>query len=250
MTCMGYPIDEVMDMLSGGIAQCAATEGCAELRDSLAALQASTVHNTTCQENMCCENEEVAVESFAHAASTTVKCKVKGVKLLPHEQQLLDVGLLRDITHVGSSSIWLSAESTTPADESLTVVYRPMGDEECNHLLCHGTLPDTQPYQTIVEGIEGRVYAEKYLRGHKSVDSSPTTVVEFLAPQSLIRQLFSMQSKNEDGAISHGLGNKGGRGLPLFNDSLQRGECTFRIVFVKRFEKKAVGAFGGGRRKM
>jgi len=86
-------------------------------------------------------------------------------------------------------------------------------------------------------------------RGHKSVDSSPTTVVEFCAPGDLIRQLFAMQSKNEDGAISHGLGNKGGRGLPLFNESLQNGDTSFRIVFVKRFEKKAVGAFGAGRRK-
>merc|ERR1711865_481068 len=128
-------------------------------------------------------------------------------------------------------------ESTPPSHihTSFVLVYRPMGDEECSHLLTHGILPDTQPYQTIVEGEEGRSYAEKYLRGHKSVDSSPTTVVEFTAPRSLIRRLFEMQSKNEDGAISHGLGNKGGRGLPLFNASLREGEATFRIVMVKRF---------------
>merc|ERR1712125_171433 len=124
-----------------------------------------------------------------------------------------------------------------------------MGDIEFEYLLSNNALPDTQPYQTIVRGEEGRVYAEKYLRGHKSVDSSPTTVVEFHVPAALVEQLFSMQSKNEDGAISHGLGDKGGRGLPLFNASLQAGESTFRVVFVKRFEKKAVGAFGANRRK-
>jgi len=64
----------------------------------------------------------------------------------------------------------------------------------------------------------------------------------------MIWKLFEMQSKNEDGAISHGLGNKGGRGLPLFNANLQSGATTFRIVSVKRFEKKAVGAFGANRR--
>merc|ERR1712079_237130 len=104
------------------------------------------------------------------------------------------------------------------------------GDLECGHLLAHGLLPDTQPYQTIVEGEEGRAYAEKYLRGHKSVDSSPTTVVEFVAPRALVARLFAMQSKNEDGAISHGLGDKGGHGLPLFNEGLQSGATTFRFV--------------------
>merc|ERR1712139_322286 len=111
-------------------------------------------------------------------------------------------------------------------------------------------LPDTQPYQTIVVGNEGRIYAEKYLRGRKSVDSSPTTAMEFRAPRPLIQQLFTMQSKNEDGAISHGLGNKGGRGLPLFNASIRNGETSFRIVLVKRFEKKATGAFGAGRKRL
>merc|ERR1711972_1128265 len=125
-----------------------------------------------------------------------------------------------------------------------------MGDVECAFLLANGILPDTQPYQTIVEGVGGRRYAEKYLRGHKSVDSSPTTVVEFTMPTSIIRKLFEMQSKNEDGAISHGLGEKGGRGLPLFNASLQSGETSFRIVSVKRFEKRAVGAFGANRKKL
>merc|ERR1712083_1262526 len=134
--------------------------------------------------------------------------------------------------------------------DAYTLVYRPMGDEEFSYLRAHNALPDTQPYQTIVEGEEGRVYAEKYLNGKKAVDSSPTTVVEFLTPMVLIRRLFDMQSKNEDGAISHGLGDKGGRGLPLFNSSLQSGETSFRIVSVKRFEKRAAGAFGANRKKL
>lgn len=166
------------------------------------------------------------------------KIRVKGVNLFPHEQALVESGQLVDITHNGASSIWLSAESAQLNDETFTLVYRPMGDSECAHLLSHGVLPDTQPYQTIVEGEEGRAYAEKYLRGHKSVDSSPTTVVEFSVPRMLVERLFTMQSKNEDGCISHGLGDKGGRGLPLFNASLHSGESSFRIVLVKRFNPK------------
>ena len=38
--------------------------------------------------------------------------------------------------------------------------YRHMGDEECAFLREHGVLPDTQPYQTIVEGPAGRAYCE------------------------------------------------------------------------------------------
>mmetsp|Transcript_128370 Transcript_128370/g.256402 ORF Transcript_128370/g.256402 Transcript_128370/m.256402 type:complete len:216 (-) Transcript_128370:82-729(-) len=196
---------------------------------------------------------EEAMSTQAHAQGVDepikFKSKVKGLKLLPHELTLVQEGKLVDITHDGSSAIWLWAESSMPNDESLTLVYRPMSDNEYSHLLVHGILPDTQPYQTIVQGDEGRAYAEKYLRGQKSVDSSPTTVVEFAAPKELIDHLFSVQSKNEDGAISHGLGNKGGRGLPLFNASLQSGQTTFRTVLVKRFAVKAVGAFGTNRRR-
>ena len=116
----------------------------------------------------------------------------------------------------------------------MTTVYRPMGDPECLYLLEYGELPDTQPYQTIVEGPNGRVYAEKYLRGHKKVDSSPTTVVEFVAPKPLIDALFEQQCKVEHGAISHGLGDKGGKGLARFNASIAAGDTTFGIVLVKR----------------
>mmetsp|Transcript_37395 Transcript_37395/g.60890 ORF Transcript_37395/g.60890 Transcript_37395/m.60890 type:complete len:122 (+) Transcript_37395:3-368(+) len=114
------------------------------------------------------------------------------------------------------------------------MVYRPMGDKEMGYLREQGTLPATQPYQTIVEGEGGRIYAEKYLRGHKSVDTAPTTVVEFEVPRALWDTLFNMQHKAEDGAVSHGLGDKGGKGLPLFNAALCNGEATWRIVLVKR----------------
>jgi hypothetical protein len=125
-----------------------------------------------------------------------------------------------------------------------------MGDAECAFLLSNGTLPNTQPYQTIVEGTEGRSYAEKYLRGQKKVDSSPTTVVEFTMPVVLIRKLFARQSKNEDGVISHGLGDKGGGGLPFFNASLQNGESSFRLVLVKRSAPSQARPKGlGGKRR-
>ena len=68
-----------------------------------------------------------------------------------------------------------------------------MADTELLYLLDRKVLPSTQPYQTIVEGEEGRVYAEKYLKGLKKVDTFPTTVVEFHAPLVLIQTLFAMQ---------------------------------------------------------
>ena len=168
-------------------------------------------------------------------ANVTKRSLPKGAKLLQHEVVLVQSGKLTDITHAGSSSVWLSAPSLELVDTAaLGLVYRPMSDRELLHLLQHGVLPGTQPYQTIVEGQEGRAYAEKYLRGHKSVDTHPTTVVEFCVPAVLIDKLWGMQSKNEDGAISHGLGNKGGCGLPHFNACLSEGTSSFRIVMVKR----------------
>eukprot|EP00930_Biecheleria_cincta_P072070 TRINITY_DN5950_c0_g1_i1.p1 TRINITY_DN5950_c0_g1~~TRINITY_DN5950_c0_g1_i1.p1 ORF type:complete len:332 (+),score=43.70 TRINITY_DN5950_c0_g1_i1:28-996(+) len=244
MTRLGRPSAEVSEMLRQGIERCAGSRNSDRLEDALAHLQSERLQHA----------DDVITEDDAGAKSVKLerpkfKSKVKGLKLLAHELGLVESGQLVDITHSGSSAIWLSTESALLEDDSKALVYRPMGDMECHHLLTSGTLPDTQPYQTIVEGKEGRIYAEKYLRGHKSVDSSPTTVVEFAAPRGLVQHLFAMQSKNEDGAISHGLGDKGGRGLPLFNASLQSGETTFRIVLVKRFAKRATGAFGAGRRR-
>lgn len=160
------------------------------------------------------------------------KKKLK-IKLLPHEQELLANGALRDVTHTGASSIWLEAGSTMPA-LGKTTVYRPMGDEEICYLVKHNQLPDTQPYQAIIEGPAGREYAEKYLSGRKWVDTCPTTVVEFTAPAELIAILYEMQHKPEDGVMSIGLGHKAGGGLPLFNQSIADGDTTWRIVKVKR----------------
>mmetsp|Transcript_31057 Transcript_31057/g.53446 ORF Transcript_31057/g.53446 Transcript_31057/m.53446 type:complete len:98 (+) Transcript_31057:484-777(+) len=53
-------------------------------------------------------------------------------------------------------------------------------------------------------------------------------------PKELVDVLFKMQHKVEDGALSMGLGHKAGKGLPLFNESLQQGQTTFRLVLVKR----------------
>lgn len=112
------------------------------------------------------------------------------------------------------------------------MVYRHMGDEELSHLLTNGLLPDTQPYKTIVES---RAYCEGYLRGlRKPSGNVVKTVVEFAAPAPLVERLFSMQRKIEDGCFSHGLGDKGGKGLPLFNAALEAKETSFRIVLVKR----------------
>ena len=166
--------------------------------------------------------------------------KCKATKLLPHEQALLGSGDLRDVTHKGSTSRWLTAPSTSRQDlpEGHTLVYRPMGDAEVHHLLQYNELPSTQPYQAIIEGTVGRVYAEKYLRGHKKVDTSPTTVVEFCITCELVDTLMNIQHKVEDGAISMGLGDKAGGGLPLFNNELSRSPLGFRIVLVKRRTKR------------
>merc|ERR1712228_1170761 len=76
----------------------------------------------------------------------TYKSKVKGVKLLSHEQALVEAGQLIDVTHDGASAIWLRGDSLSVCDDAYTLVYRPMGDDEYTHLSTTGTLPDTQPY--------------------------------------------------------------------------------------------------------
>eukprot|EP00961_Rhodomonas_salina_P055213 741780-Rhodomonas_salina.1 len=165
--------------------------------------------------------------------------KVKGVKLLRHEKDLLASGELTEITHKGASSVWLSRACTQLEDSSAcTCIYRHMGDTECAYLLETGTLPATQPYQTIVQGEDGRKYCEKYLRGQKYVDTTPTTIVEFLVPTAIVQNLWSVQHKPEDGVLSHGLGFAAGHTLPLFNESLAKGESKFAIVLVKRGSSK------------
>ena len=198
----------------------------------------------------------------------------KRCALLPHERQLLESGHLREVTHSNATSRWLEAVPPVAADDAditlavgdgatstatstsssdddgrespdgsaqqrMTRVYRPMGDAELQSLLAHGALPDTQPYQTIVEGRAGFEYASRYLRGTKKVDSQPSTVVEFTVPTSVIQRLFAMQHKAEDGVCSMGLGHKAGRGLELFNAALRDAAAatsgsSYRIVLVKR----------------
>jgi hypothetical protein len=124
--------------------------------------------------------------------------------------------------------------SSSGPEAAMTLVYRPMGDAELCHLLAHNALPDTQPYQTIVEGAAGRAYAEKYLSGTKWVDTHPTTIAEFVVPRALVERLFAIQHKAEDGCVSMGLGDKAGKGLPLFNAALKDGggAAAWRIVKV------------------
>jgi hypothetical protein len=159
--------------------------------------------------------------------------KSKKIKLLHHEQKLLDKNLIENSTHKNSTSVWLSAKSSIPNDFQ-TTVYRVMGDIELLYLLEHNYLPDTQPYQAIVEGEIGRKYMEKYLHGIKKVDTNPTTIVEFIINKTLKEELFKIQHKVEDGVISMGLGIKAGNGLNLFNNDLINKKSTYRIVTVKR----------------
>lgn len=163
----------------------------------------------------------------------------KGSKyLLAHEKDALVSRTLSNVTHEGSSSIWLEAPSSVP-NYGFTNVYRPMGDSEILYLVTNNALPNTQPYQAIIEGTPGREYAEKYLTGKKWVDTAPSTVVEFTCPSDLIKALFEKQHKAEDGAISMGLGHKAGGGLTLFNESIAAGETTWRVVKVKRLMQRS-----------
>ena len=106
------------------------------------------------------------VSKFEDAVSKAVPINGWLKRLLPHELALYNSGELQNITHHGSSSIWLEAPSSSTQDGQ-TNVYRPMGDTEVTHLVEHGELPDTQPYQAIIEGENGRIYANKYLTGGK-----------------------------------------------------------------------------------
>ncbi|CAF1613425.1 unnamed protein product [Adineta ricciae] len=158
-------------------------------------------------------------------------------RLLPHELELYQNGQSLNITHEGSSSIWLEAYSSIPPDGKINV-YRPMGDNEILYLLENNQLPASQPYQAIIEGENGRIYANKYLNGNKWTNSNPTTIVEFTVPIDLMELLKEKQMKIEDGALSVGLGCKAGKGLPLFNERIRDGLITYRIVKIKRSKNK------------
>mmetsp|Transcript_15473 Transcript_15473/g.17320 ORF Transcript_15473/g.17320 Transcript_15473/m.17320 type:complete len:185 (+) Transcript_15473:66-620(+) len=176
------------------------------------------------------------------------KCKSK-FRLLSHEIELLNSGMLKDITHEKASSKWLYAASTSSSsgnqrnddsssendDNSRRVMcYRHMGDLEFETILRTNQLPSTQPYQTLTRREEGRKYCESYLRSNKTVDTHPTTVVEFNCPKDLIDDFYQIQCKIENGTISHGLGNKAGKTLSRFNTAMIEGDITWRIVLVKR----------------
>ena len=178
-------------------------------------------------------DEDRFQNALSHSVSITGWLK----RLLPHELALYEAGDLQNMTHHGSSSLWLEAPSSV-SQPGHTNVYRPMGDIEVRYLLEHGELPDTQPYQAIIEGHSGRVYANKYLTGAKRTNTNPTTIVEFCAPNELIETLKEKQMKIEDGALSMGLGSKAGKGLALFNESMRTGETNFRIVKIKRSKDK------------
>ena len=162
--------------------------------------------------------------------------KRKKPKLRAHETALLAAGELEDVSHHNASSKWLFAESTdeNKLKKGRVLVYRHMGDGECSYLLEHNQLPDTQPYQTITRSQEGRRYCESYLRTNKFVNTNPTTVVEFECEKDMIDSFYEIQRKPEEGTLSHGLGSKAGKTLPIFNDGLRRGDTTWRIVLVKR----------------
>lgn len=161
-------------------------------------------------------------------------------ELWPHEQALVASGELVDVTHAGSKSHVFEAKRASPApDSGRCCVYRHMGDVELQYVIDHNNqLPATQPYQTIVRGEEGFQYCKKYFGGGKRVDTDPTTILEFNCPTSLIDDLFSKFSKAEDGCMSHGLGDKAGKTLHLFNQGVSDGSITVRPVFVKRAMRK------------
>jgi hypothetical protein len=175
---------------------------------------------------------------FEEAVSKAVPITGWLKRLLPHELALYNSGELQNITYYGSSSIWLEALSAPPPVGRRNV-YRPMVDSEVLYLVEHGELPDGRRYQAIIEDENGRLYANKWLTGKKRGKTPRTTIVEFCAPIDLIETLKQKQLKIEDGALSIGLGYQAGRGLPLFNESIRKGDTTFRIVKIKRSKDKS-----------
>ena len=95
-------------------------------------------------------------KAFKKALSKAMPIKNRKA-LLPHELERFERGDLQNITHKGASSYWLEAPSSAPKP-GFTNVYRPMGDQEIIYLVEHNILPDTQPYQAIIEGAVGRRY--------------------------------------------------------------------------------------------
>lgn len=99
-------------------------------------------------------------------------------ELAPHEKALFEQGFLCECTHGKATARCFSAplgssvrSRNSARDEKLeekqfiepTLLYRHMGDAELSILLRYDRLPDTQPYQTVVEGHGGYLYCRKYL---------------------------------------------------------------------------------------
>jgi hypothetical protein len=104
---------------------------------------------------------------FQEALSKAIPITGWMKRLLPHELALYNSGELLNITHYGSSSFFLST--------------RRMNKYISIYLVEHGVLPHIQPYQAIIEGENGRLYANKYLTEGKYTDSNPTMIIEFFA---------------------------------------------------------------------
>lgn len=77
-----------------------------------------------------------------------------------------------------------------------------MGDTELKFLVEHNELPDTQPYQTLVEGSNGLDYCMKYFMGKKYVDIEVVTIIEFKCVKQLTESLFRTFHKAEEGCLS------------------------------------------------
>lgn len=160
------------------------------------------------------------------SANQSCECEANGSEEIQQKRKSLE--LIDWIAEVGSERVRL---------DDCMLVYRHMGDGELKCLLDSGKLPDDKPYQTIVREEEGRRYCEGYFNGKRFVDSNVTVIVEFCVPKALIEFCYAKQHKCEEGTLSHGLGNKAGRTLYLFNNALERGHIKFCTVMVKRRKK-------------
>ena len=79
-------------------------------------------------------------------------------RLLEHERALLESNQLINVTHLNATSVIFLAPCAIVDLSKHALVYRPMGDTEVQFLIANGQLPDTQPYQAIIEGHNGRLY--------------------------------------------------------------------------------------------
>merc|ERR1719387_1390021 len=104
-------------MLQQGLERCSHRGNLAPLEHALAEAQARewAAREPPAQEPVQAMVSELAPSSGG-ACLQKVKCKVRGVKLLPHEAALLEAGALQDVTHHGASAIWLAAPDAQGLD--------------------------------------------------------------------------------------------------------------------------------------